>query len=544
MALKAVSVCFGRLGNFRPGSGRFEAPVLARIPEKPLVSCLCVTENRQAFMPWLLWNYDRQFWNRRELIVVDSSDPPVTLPKREDIRLIHVAPGTSLGKKRNVALAAARGEVVAWFDDDDWQHPKRLGLLVPLLRQQAEAIGASFIGPSKSYFLDVRGHRCARYVMHRYAIFNGSIFYREMVRHARFPEDVLRTEDTRWIATLLRKRQGAALVNDHPTLFFWLSHFVNVTNANHVRNLPLDANELVRGLGSAWSDTPAQLAALRERLAAHPAKRPVRVELAEPRRLVPISAPAPREPPPPEPEPQAPRSELPKLPPQRRALAVKTAAASTAPPARTLSLYLASTRGRAPLDRPGYVSFPVSGSRYGWLDAVAAIAVHRRNEWQQSTYVGVFDAEASGPPEARVLAASLAGRPARGDVCVLGRGERRKLGVALGDPRARELARYLFERLSLEDSHLLERDVVSLESGWLATPALFADYVRNWLIPARTVLNNRHDPALGRWVDATDGPAEAGRVTRRILELLPSVAFSHEGRGVRALALRAEVSSP
>ena len=26
----------------------------------PFVSCLCVTEGRPAFMPWLLWCFDRQ----------------------------------------------------------------------------------------------------------------------------------------------------------------------------------------------------------------------------------------------------------------------------------------------------------------------------------------------------------------------------------------------------------------------------------------------------------------------------------------------------
>lgn len=43
---------------------------------KPLVSCLCVTEDRAAFMPWLFWNYDRQSYARRELVIVDSSTIP------------------------------------------------------------------------------------------------------------------------------------------------------------------------------------------------------------------------------------------------------------------------------------------------------------------------------------------------------------------------------------------------------------------------------------------------------------------------------------
>lgn len=281
MSREIVPVVYGRMGGFHPESGRIEKPNLARIPEKPLVSCLCVTENRHAFMPWLLWSYDRQQWAQRELVVVDSSEPPIDLPKRRDVRVLHVPLGTSLGKKRNLALASARGEVVAWFDDDDWQHPERLRGLIPLLRASALRLGASFIGPSQSYFIDTHGRRAEAYRVPRYAIFNGSIYYTAMVRHARFPEDVLRTEDTRWISSLLRNRQGAAIVGRYPSPFLWLSHDVNITNAQPLRRLHLDAQEAIRSLGAAWADTSEQLARLRSRLEKRPALRPARAVAAE-----------------------------------------------------------------------------------------------------------------------------------------------------------------------------------------------------------------------------------------------------------------------
>jgi hypothetical protein len=545
-ALSVVPVRFGRLGNHRRGSSRLRAPDTRRVPEQPLVSCLCVTENRHAFVPWLLWGFDRQTWKRRELVVVDSSDPPVELPRRADVRLIHVPPGTSLGKKRNVALEAARGEVVAWFDDDDWQHPKRLATLVPLLRECAEKFGASFIGPSRSFFLDVEGHRGARYEMHRYAIFNGSVYYTEMVRHARFPEDVLRTEDTRWISTLLRNHQGAALVNEHPTLFFWLSHAVNVTNANNVRRLPLAAHELVWRLGSAWSDTPAQLAALRGRLAERPASRPLRVEREELRRGdegEPASAAKP---------PAAVDSA------RFERIGGVPAAAPTDPPSvrapatlpsidadvRGLALYLAQPKNAEATRRPGYIPFATGHSRYGWLDAVVPIYVRRRNEWSSSDYVGVFDARATALPDARSLAKALAQRRLENGICALGPVERAPLGELVGGwAHGVEFVRLLFERLSIRDAHALERHVASFGPAWLAPPELFAGYVQNWLIPALTALDQRRDPRLAPLLSCG---AENGRASRtsaettlvKLLELLPSIAFSREARPVRSLRLR------
>ncbi|HVR19919.1 MAG TPA: glycosyltransferase family A protein [Polyangiaceae bacterium] len=537
-----VPVRFGPLGNHRWGSGRFQVPELRRIPEQPLVSCLCVTENRHAFLPWLLWGFDRQTWKRRELVIVDSSDPPLTLPRRSDVRLIHLPPGTSLGKKRNVALDAARGEVVAWFDDDDWQHPKRLATLVPLLREYAEKIGASFIGPSKSFFLDVGGHRGARYEMHRYAIFNGSVYYTEMVRHARFPEDVLRTEDTRWISTLLRSRQGAALTNEQPTLFFWLSHAVNVTNANSIRRLPLDANELVRRLGSAWSDTPSQLAALRGRLATHPASRPLRVERAE------RAERSSRDPG----EPLGPAAPVLNVAATRfewvSAAPVAGAPIPVVPPpppsdevTRDFSLYLAGARDSAEGRRPGYIPFVTNHSPYGWLGALVPIFVRRKNEWAASSYVGVFDARATPFPEARALANAVARRGTERGICVLGALEKAPLGKLVGGwVNGIELVRLLFERLPIRDPQALERNVTSFGTGWLAPPGLFADYVRNWLIPALTVFDTRRNPRLAALLAAGAGSrrplnSNAEGTLVKLLEILPSIAFTREALPVRSL---------
>ena len=66
------------------------------MPDKtvPLVSCLCVTEGRPAFMPWLLWCFDRQQWPHRELVIVDSSPQPFQAGGRDDVRVVTAPPGT------------------------------------------------------------------------------------------------------------------------------------------------------------------------------------------------------------------------------------------------------------------------------------------------------------------------------------------------------------------------------------------------------------------------------------------------------------------
>ena len=69
-----------------------------------LASCLCVTENRPAFADWLLWNFDKQDYAQRELVVVDSSDGPSPYDGIPQVRVVHAPPGTSKPTSRRMWL--------------------------------------------------------------------------------------------------------------------------------------------------------------------------------------------------------------------------------------------------------------------------------------------------------------------------------------------------------------------------------------------------------------------------------------------------------
>jgi glycosyltransferase involved in cell wall biosynthesis len=247
-----------------------EALRVQDLPPEPLVSCLCVTQNRPEFIPWLLWNFDRQEWKRRELVIVDSSNEPLEIEGRAEVRVIHAPRGTSAGKARNIALRAAAGEMLAWFDDDDWQHPERLSRLVPLLRTCAESWGASHVGPSHGWFLDVDERGCQAYRWPEHAIFNGSLFLTSQVRNHRFPEWFGPGEDTRWIMDVIHAGAGAALVDPDPVLFFWICHDRNGANRRVVRRLLEDAAPLRERIGAAWGETSRKLEEVRGRLPAPP----------------------------------------------------------------------------------------------------------------------------------------------------------------------------------------------------------------------------------------------------------------------------------
>lgn len=559
----------------------YEAPRLDGISEEPLVSCLCVTENRHAFMPWLLWNYDRQQWKKRELVIVDSSTPPIEVPQRPDIRVVRTPLGSSLGVKRNRALDAAHGEVIAWFDDDDWQHPKRLSTLVPLLRKHAARMGASFIGPSESYFIDLQARRCDPHQMYRYAIFNGSVYYREMVSHARFDEHILRTEDTRWIATLLRDRRGAAVLPPHPSWFLWLSHEANVSNTTLLRKLQMDAQPVIRKLGWAWGDTPRQLTSLRARLSSHPAKHPARTvwvegrpELAIPSNSAEVVVPKEEEP---KRVSKAWRSERGnvegKVEDKRgeetgtsaegsgagrsvaavgKAASVASAKSAALPSWRgsvlsaklQLSVYDLTAGPRSAASESPLRCAPALGRRAAMADLMTAVGLRCKHEWTQADYVG-FVLPGCGRLDVGEVARAIERQGARAEVYVVGSGARAPLRRFLEPyPDGVRIAEHVLKRMGIR-TEALERLAEPADRMWLARPEVLEHFVRSWLMPARSVLEARRDRELRRLLEKTDRNVEhangnpeavSGLSFRDVFfRALPALAFTHDPRSVRAV---------
>jgi glycosyltransferase involved in cell wall biosynthesis len=220
-------------------------------------------------MPWLLWNFDRQRWadrrcrSKRELVIIDSSPEPFSVGGRDDVRVVTAPPGTGVARKRNLGLQEARGEIVTWFDDDDWQHPDKLNWLVEALQG-----GAPYAGSRHGWFVDLAGARCEPYrAPQRQIVFNSAGFRREVALSLLFPEMLRQASDTRWMQELATRYGGKAVVLKHEAMFFWLCHRENLSNPAKRKRLsrPLTVLEKVVG-PEAWGDTGDALEVLRARL--------------------------------------------------------------------------------------------------------------------------------------------------------------------------------------------------------------------------------------------------------------------------------------
>jgi glycosyltransferase involved in cell wall biosynthesis len=113
---------------------RVPAPAVSK-QTQPKISCLTITLNRLVLLKESIQCYCRQTYPNRELIIVTDGTSRYRQAisdylrwlGRDDIRLISVPQsGQTLGALRNVSLAAATGDIVCQWDDDDLNHPQRL----------------------------------------------------------------------------------------------------------------------------------------------------------------------------------------------------------------------------------------------------------------------------------------------------------------------------------------------------------------------------------------------------------------------------------
>jgi len=101
-------------------------------------------DGRRRFVPMALRCWLRQTHPDRELVVVDDgTDEVVEALCRglDGVTVLRVDPAP-LGTKLNAAIAAARGDMVQKWDDDDWYAPRFLATGVAAV--EGMAVGAGF----------------------------------------------------------------------------------------------------------------------------------------------------------------------------------------------------------------------------------------------------------------------------------------------------------------------------------------------------------------------------------------------------------------
>lgn len=117
---------------------------------RPDVSCIMPTFNRRRFVARALDHFLRQDYGLKELIVVDDGTDAVEdlIPRDDRIRYVRLKERWTIGAKRNLACAMARGGILVHWDDDDWMADRRLTCQMEQLGQ------ADICGLARVLFFD------------------------------------------------------------------------------------------------------------------------------------------------------------------------------------------------------------------------------------------------------------------------------------------------------------------------------------------------------------------------------------------------------
>jgi hypothetical protein len=127
-----------------------------RAGDPPLVSCICPTYGRppryQHLLEEAVESFLRQTYPNKELIVLNDCPGQELICDAPGVRVINIPERfPTLGEKYNAAIALARGDLIAPWEDDDISLPWRLSLSVERLGD------AGYFNPVRYWFLDHAG---------------------------------------------------------------------------------------------------------------------------------------------------------------------------------------------------------------------------------------------------------------------------------------------------------------------------------------------------------------------------------------------------
>lgn len=159
------------------------------------------TADRPIFVPHAIRYFLRQDYPNKELVIIDDGVKAVAglIPNDPRIRYYRLSQKLPIGTKRNLACEAARGDLIAHWDDDDWVSARRLSYQIgAMLSAEGEVCGIRQMLFYKIATGNTWLYRLPSAFWKR--LIGGSLIYtRDFWRRGPFPP-VWEGEDTRFIS--------------------------------------------------------------------------------------------------------------------------------------------------------------------------------------------------------------------------------------------------------------------------------------------------------------------------------------------------------
>lgn len=179
------------------------------------VAALIVT-NRPHFIFWWAHQIAKQTRKPDEVVIVTNSDNPDAYDYDDIQRRLGVdnvvlckqppdaRPRVTLGQLRQRCLDLSSSEILLWFDDDDWYHPRRIEMSVPPI--ESGRYDAAIFPITHTYYVEEKLLFLREGGIG--AFLPASAWYAPLAKKARFAHVDL-GEDGRWINRIVHPADGS-----------------------------------------------------------------------------------------------------------------------------------------------------------------------------------------------------------------------------------------------------------------------------------------------------------------------------------------------
>ena len=211
--------------------------------KKPLISCVCVTQNKIELLQKAISCFKSQDYPNKELVILCEDNNPHLIEIQElekdpeiTIIVIPVTPKRTLGELRNISIKQAKGDFFCQWDDDDWHHPERLSAQYDFLIET----NSTACCLDQRILYDAENNQL--YMSHK-LLFEGSILMdRKIALQTPMYSHKAKAEDTDF-TDFLRKNKMIECLND-PYLYIYVYHGKNTWDRDHFNKFFKKAEKL------------------------------------------------------------------------------------------------------------------------------------------------------------------------------------------------------------------------------------------------------------------------------------------------------------
>ena len=180
------------------GLGKLKPTMKFPVPEDPFVSVCTPTFNRRPFFPYLIKSIEAQEWpiEKMEWIIIDDGTDCIRdlVEHLPYVKYFRFEEKMSLGKKRNLMHEKTRGDVIVYFDDDDYYPPERISHAVDTLRSNKKALIA---GSSKLHIYFNHNEKVYSFGPYgpRHSTAGTFAFKRDLLKYTRYEDEKALAEE-------------------------------------------------------------------------------------------------------------------------------------------------------------------------------------------------------------------------------------------------------------------------------------------------------------------------------------------------------------